>query len=50
VGVGDHDDMELMSKLKGTDMNEFGAGAAEFDGESNVEIKDVNWGLLAIIV
>ena len=42
--------MELMSKLKGPDTNEFEPGAEEFDGESNVEAKDMNLGLLAIVV
>lgn len=50
VGGEDHVDTEFMSKLKGLDTNEFEAGAEVFDGESNVEAKDMNAGLLAIVV
>lgn len=50
MGGGDHDDMELMSKLKEPGTNAFEAGAEEFDGESNVDAKDMNLGLLAIVV
>jgi hypothetical protein len=50
VGGEDHVDMEFMSKLKGLDTNEFEEGAEVFDGESNVEAKDMNVGLLAIVV
>ena len=50
MGGEDHVDMEFMSKLKGLDTNEFEADAEVFDGESNVEAKDMNVGLLAIVV
>lgn len=40
----------MLSKLKGLDKNVFEAGAEEFGGESNVEAKDMNIGLLAIVV
>lgn len=46
--------MEFMSKLKGPDKNVFEAGEEELAGlgdrESNVEAKDMNIGLLAIVV
>lgn len=42
--------MEFMSKLKGLVRNVFGAVPEEFEGESNVEAKDMNVGLLAIVV
>jgi len=42
--------MELMSKLKGLDKKVFETGAEEFEGESNVEAKDMKAGLLAIVV
>lgn len=50
AGGEDHADMAFMSKLKGPDRNVFEEGAEEFDGESNVEAKDMNIGLLAIVV
>lgn len=50
MGGEDHVDREFMSKLNGLDTNEFEAGAEVFDGESNVEAKDMKAGLLAIVV
>jgi len=47
----DHAESDAMSKLKGLELDSVAAGMAWYDGvESNAEAKEVNMGLLAIVV